>query len=877
MTFLLIPTATETASITGPTYAPITSFLTYRLRHCHAYSQHTKRRSTGLAAMTLAELAGRLLKGPGYSQPHPGAGLYSDTRPSLERVSGSSFVTPAETGGSRIAGSGGLISDAFGEPKVPSLHAPSWGKSRPLSDIRELTEPSLADTIPRKLLSDNNLSRNISRPKLSRKPSAASRRRPSTDTRHGENREPDRKNSIESNGGRSMYRGRSSRTPSPPSPADDNNSISSMYSIPLGSVPPRSSSRARARVACQARQGSEGLLSSFTQRPPAHTAVDHALSRSGHPLSPTRHVATQIDPTLHDNNSGKLSRTFTRNPLSKELLEFPTHRHPRIELALDLSAGVFVGGGSIEGTIQISIDDAERIRHRRTLDIARISIDLIGIEEMSGNRRCVFLNLATELIDENHPPPQHMVYDQKPIGSNDLFWHLMPSVTHLAFSLSLPLNVGPPPFNSKNARIRYALSASLLIRDHGKQYIVRTSDDVTALSVYDPEKALMSLPSPLTASDEWVKVRDTRLDIVRVTAGLHRQVWVSGTSLYVDVHIANNSRKSVRKIELQLERDILCYKHAAASTMEKSAGQARIFDNNERSILSKSLVKHGAAGWHGVDPHQTHLRTCDLEVPRGHATVKCGKYFEVRYFLNVIVGSAHTRLVTVQLPIVLIHMNSLDVVPNSVAQVALAIEVKRTAGANQHDNRPSELGRKRSQSIQGRAFAAPRMQSLDRLHAQVEDLHELGEILNHSPRKYAIRRTNSDRDYHTPPSNRKGRVVDDGVAAELQNRLRRAHSNETIASRRQNTLDRGASKSKRAESALGFREAEVRDDMELAGLGLSGEAPFKQRLERSRSRQYQFVKKNSVERWRDVASSGVGWLKGHNGGSKDEREREDWV
>lgn len=58
--------------------------------------------------------------------------------------------------------------------------------------------------------------------------------------------------------------------------------------------------------------------------------------------------------------------------------------------------------------------------------------------------------------------------------------------------------------------------------------------------------------------------------------------------------------------------------------MEKSAGQARIFDNNERSILSRSLVKQGTAGWHGVENRQTHIRTCDLEVPRGHATVKCG-------------------------------------------------------------------------------------------------------------------------------------------------------------------------------------------------------------------------------------------------------------
>lgn len=144
-----------------------------------------------------------------------------------------------------------------------------------------------------------------------------------------------------------------------------------------------------------------------------------------------------------------------------------------------------MGGGSIEGTVQIKVDDAERIRHRRTLDIARISVDLIGLEDITGNRRCVFLNLATELVDENNPPPQNMVDTQEPIGSGDLFWHLMPSVTNLAFNLSLPLNVGPPPFQSKNARIRYVLCVSLLIRDHGKQYIVRTSEDVTVLSVYD--------------------------------------------------------------------------------------------------------------------------------------------------------------------------------------------------------------------------------------------------------------------------------------------------------------------------------------------------------------------------------------------------------
>jgi hypothetical protein len=531
--------------------------------------------------MTLSEIAGRLLKGSGYSQPPPSKGQPSEP--------GSSFLASPGSGNSQIVSCGGMVGNSFGEPKGLSINASSWAKIRPLSDIRELTEPSIADTVPRKVVSDKHI-RSTSRPELSRKFSVASKRRPSTDARNAENKEPDRKISCESYGHGPVHRRRSSRTPSPASPAD-NNSISSIYSIPPGSVPPRSSSRTRVRSASRTRVPLQQVI----QRAPVTMVLNtaptkpllpakncgHTIPRHGQSQSPLRHVAARLDPVSHDTNRRIPSRTFVREPISKELLEFPTHRHPRIELGLDLSAGIFVGGGSIEGTVQIKIDDAERIRHRRTLDIARVSIDLLGLEEMSGNRRCVFLNLATELIDENNPPPANMVDTQELVGFHDFFWHLMPSVTNLAFNLSLPLDVGPPPFYSKNARIRYVLCVSLLIRDHGRQYIVRTSEDVTVLPVYDreydrllipditdrkiAEKALMCLPSPLTASDEWIKSRETSVEIVRVTAGLHRQVWVSGTSIYVDVHIVNNSRKIIKKIELQLERDILCYKHVCSA------------------------------------------------------------------------------------------------------------------------------------------------------------------------------------------------------------------------------------------------------------------------------------------------------------------------
>ena len=247
------------------------------------------------------------------------------------------------------------------------------------------------------------------------------------------------------------------------------------------------------------------------------------------------------------------------------------------------------------------------------------------------------------------------------------------------------------------------------------------------------------------------------------------------------------------------------------------------------------------------------------------------------------------KLVTVQLPIVLIHMvclmtnpslshpliitsqNSLDVVPNSVAQVAMAIEEKRTA---RHS--PPRLGRRPSESVQGRAFAAPRMQSLERMRAREEAIQELGQALEQSPRKYGLRRANSNFDYHTPPSNRKGRIVGDGEAADLQDRLRRMRSNETIGSRPPTLHRVNSMRSRRgAGSAFGFREAEVREDIELGGLGASGDGLLNERLARSSDRQYRFSKKKSVERWKGVANVGVGWLKGN--GVKNEREREGWI
>jgi hypothetical protein len=92
-----------------------------------------------------------------------------------------------------------------------------------------------------------------------------------------------------------------------------------------------------------------------------------------------------------------------------------------------------------------------------------------------------------------------MVESLKQISPIDAFWPLAKSISNMPFYLSLPLNVGPPPFQSRLARIRYVLGVTLLIRDQGKQYLVRTSQDVSVISVYDRMSRFWVLADSLIA------------------------------------------------------------------------------------------------------------------------------------------------------------------------------------------------------------------------------------------------------------------------------------------------------------------------------------------------------------------------------------------
>nr|POE88140.1 uncharacterized protein CFP56_11369 [Quercus suber] len=629
------------------------------------------------------------------------------------------------------------------EKPVRHLDAATVPSTRPLSDIRELTEPSLIDI-------------------LARKPNAQMRYQPSlpnfASAKHASPLRRTSSNKVKENLAPSrqlVY----ARLPEPGLPSSSSYSTtpeqSSIYNIPHSAIPQRSSSQIHSRNPSLNRTRNPSIC---VIPPPTFLPADrHTNENLGRGRSPVKAIQVRLDPVTADSQRRVPSKTRIRDPPPIDILEYPAFLHHRVEVELQVSASVFVGGGTIEGSVKIIVDGNKNIRHRELLRICSISVDLLGYEEV-GSRRAPFLALGTELIDAKHPPPTNMVDASNLPLPGDKSWRLVSSTSTLPFILTLPLDTGSPPFQCVKASITFLLSATAFVRLDGRPYRpVRSSQELQILPTYDPEKALTCLQNPLTVFEEYYPPKSDGRENVKLTAGLHRQVWLSGSSIFVDVHICNRTRKAIRRLDLELERNILIYKHAPTTSRARTANHIRIFEDNQRSIVATHSFRSGSNKWSGVAAYNSETRTYDLELPRGHATIQCGRYFEVCFFLNIIASVSTTKLVSVQLPIILIHINSLDIVPNSVAQVAAAIVEKRNGAQRQksrHNAAPrhhatgqrstSSPGRAsglrhRPPFTQGRAFVAPREQSLDLERGERAVLQDLTYALDASPRKHAAR------------------------------------------------------------------------------------------------------------------------------------------
>lgn len=68
----------------------------------------------------------------------------------------------------------------------------------------------------------------------------------------------------------------------------------------------------------------------------------------------------------------------------------------------------------------------------------------------------------------------------------------------------------------------------------------------------------------------------------------------------------------------------------------RSAGHLRVPNWIERKTLAASEVNVGTR-WRGVKGSQLDVMTCEIDIPRNQLSVKMGRFFEVKYFVDIAV------------------------------------------------------------------------------------------------------------------------------------------------------------------------------------------------------------------------------------------------
>lgn len=145
---------------------------------------------------------------------------------------------------------------------------------------------------------------------------------------------------------------------------------------------------------------------------------------------------------------------------------------------------------------------------------------------------------------------------------------------------------------------------------------------------------------------------------------------------YVDVASTNDSSRAVYKIQLELVRHVAFYKNAAASSAFQSVDQRVPERIVTRTISTNALtVKSDRCDnpdWKGVAAGARETVVCQVSVPANQLSISAGRYFGVRYVINVVVCTKGGD-VQLELPITIVHINSLDVMPASVKAVSKMI------------------------------------------------------------------------------------------------------------------------------------------------------------------------------------------------------------
>ncbi|KAF8580147.1 hypothetical protein K439DRAFT_1648288 [Ramaria rubella] len=347
----------------------------------------------------------------------------------------------------------------------------------------------------------------------------------------------------------------------------------------------------------------------------------------------------------------------------------------RVEMDILLDSETYVEGESMTGRVHVKVRNTRK--GESVVLMAGGKLQVVGFEGIyNNNDRHMFYQHSAPLSIISSS--SHVLYSSSP--DNEGFSQTSEGHHIIPFAMKLPLDEGAKGcFNDHSGVVvRYIVIVSFKLKDlaTSKCSIAHFYRSCDIYPYYNPSLILASATQPLfsTAARHVFRGGAGKL---KLTAILHRSVWVAGQRCYVGIAVDNDSRKSVKGLTLSLIRTTTIfrpYPHldvASPNSEDPDACQTTTIRKlSMEAILEAS--QHGLRGhvtekgwWVGVDPGASIRFTHYILLPYDALSIIRSRLIEVSYAIRVslIAGSLSSEI-SVMLPLRIINQVSIDPPPS---------------------------------------------------------------------------------------------------------------------------------------------------------------------------------------------------------------------
>lgn len=436
------------------------------------------------------------------------------------------------------------------------------------------------------------------------------------------------------------------------------------------------------------------------------------------PASAAKPSVPTVDSGLKRSNA--VSSTTAPPPAA---LEQGKANKARVEVDLVLESDLAVEGGTLQGRMQIHVRKGSQ--KEGVVFLAQPKIRVVGFEELlADDTRHIFYHHASVIDgDRSSGGPSEPYYldgsptlsspetgaftalacfnggpDKEGYAEGKLGSHSIP------FSLELPVSKGAKgSYRGKSAVVRYIVIGSVKLKSASgaNRSIAHFYRHIDLFPYLNPAVVLSNSLKPIQAtSSKGLFLGGSGK--VHLMASLHRNTWVAGQRVYINISVQNDTSKKINGMTLALIRTVTLYKPRPELDLNELARRNELDpDACQTSTTRKKIAEEelemgqkGSRGvvtakgwWTGVEPGQKVDSSHYMQIPADALSISRGRHVEVVYSIKVSIGSSLSSDVSVELPLRVINFVSLDPPPRKKAG---NVDTARSWGAPSEAKSPAD-------------------------------------------------------------------------------------------------------------------------------------------------------------------------------------------